>query len=391
MIYSYTIFNSYKELDASWDNFFDSYHSFHSNQLSVTEKSAIKNMLFYYVKIENEKKEPVMFAYFQQIKILSDNFNLSAGSVFVKKGLSLLIDVLKPKLLVAGNLFRHDTPIFYTINKNLTAENEITIYEKCIDFLIHHSKSKGVFIKDLEEKYSTEFKKNEGYQELKNDIAMFLPLENEWHSFEDYSNELKHKYKQRAKKVRKSFADILIKPLQLDEIKNYEQEIFRLYHLVVEKQVVSMGELSPTYIYELKKSLQENYLVMGFFEGENLIAFSSAIIHDGVHDMNYIGFEYELNQKYQLYFNILFNCVECAISHKMQTLFLGRTALEAKAIIGCKPKQLFTFYKLKNSVLHFITKKLSALFNNKIGETWENRHPFNTTYYEKKNKTNIDL
>ncbi|MBP6455125.1 MAG: hypothetical protein KA275_00240 [Chitinophagaceae bacterium] len=389
MTYSYTIFNSYKELDASWDNFFEPHHNFHSSQISVTEKSAIKNMLFFYVQIKNENNEIVMLAYFQQIKILSDNFNLSEGSVLIKKGLSALIDFLKPKLLVAGNLFRHDTPIFYTTNKNFTPENEIAIYENCVDFLIHHSKSKGVFIKDLEEKYSTEIKKNDGYQELKNDIAMYLPLEKEWQNFEDYSNELKHKYKQRAKKVRKSFADVIIKPLQLEDLKKYEKDIFRLYHLVVEKQVVSMGELSPTYIYELKKSLQEKYLVMGFFEGERLIAFSSAIIHEGVHDMNYIGFEYELNQKYQLYFNILFHCIECAISHKMQILFLGRTALEAKAIIGCKPKQLYTFYKLKNSVLHFITKKLSAMFNNKIGETWENRHPFNTSYYEKIEQKNI--
>ncbi len=383
MNYSYTIFNSYQELDASWNKFFEPHHSFHSNQLGVTEKSAIKNMLFYYVQIKNENDEIVMLAYFQQIKILSENFNLSEGGVLIKKGLSVLIDFLKPKLLVAGNLFRHDTPIFFSINKNLSAENEIEIYENCIDFLIKESKSHGVFIKDLDEKYSTELKKNDSYQELKNDIAMYLPLEKEWQHFDDYANELKHKYKQRAKKVRKSFTGILSKPLDLDEIKKHEQDIFRLYHLVVEKQVVSMGELSPTYIYELKKSLQENYLVMGFFENEKLIAFSSAIIHDGVHDMNYIGFEYELNQKYQLYFNILFHCVECAISSKMQTLFLGRTALEAKAIIGCKPKQLFTFYKLKNSVLHFITKKLSIMFNNKIGEAWENRHPFNTSYYEK--------
>ena len=92
-------------------------------------------------------------------------------------------------------------------------------------------------------------------------------------------------------------------------------------------------------------------------------------------DMFYIGFDYARNSELQLYFNILFFSIEQAIQFRKPQLILGRTALEAKARVGCLPIYLNTFLHIPNSLLSRIVGGLQ----NKLGESgseWEQRHPF---------------
>jgi hypothetical protein len=91
--------------------------------------------------------------------------------------------------------------------------------------------------------------------------------------------------------------------------------------------------------------------------------------------MFYIGFDYSKNEELQLYFNILFFTVEQAISLRKKKLVLGRTALEAKARLGCRPKYLSTYLYIRNPAIRQVINRLQQNINSMEGE-WENRHPF---------------
>jgi hypothetical protein len=155
----------------------------------------------------------------------------------------------------------------------------------------------------------------------------------------------------------------------------------QLYLQVTKKQLVSMGIINHSFFEELKKSLQDDYNVCGYFHGEKLVAFSSAILHDGEYDMNYIGFDYAYNQSHNLYFNILFHCLENAMSTGCHKLILGRTAPEAKAIMGCSPDYRFSFYKLRNVIVNWFYQMVAAYFKEQQGNKWKDRHPFKSNYY----------
>jgi hypothetical protein len=142
-----------------------------------------------------------------------------------------------------------------------------------------------------------------------------------------------------------------------------------------------MGIINHSFFEELKKSLQDDYNVCGYFHGEKLVAFSSAILHDGEYDMNYIGFDYAYNQSHNLYFNILFHCLENAMSTGCHKLILGRTAPEAKAIMGCSPDYRFSFYKLRNVIVNWFYQMVAAYFKEQQGNKWKDRHPFKSNYY----------
>jgi hypothetical protein len=145
--------------------------------------------------------------------------------------------------------------------------------------------------------------------------------------------------------------------------------------------MVSMGILNPDFFVQLKRKMPAQYKVFGFFYEEKLVAFSSVIIHDHDYDMNYIGFDYAMNQQLNLYFNILFHCVEMAIANDCTKLTLGRTAIEAKAIMGCVPDYRYSFYKLRNVVVNWFYKMVAGYFSEKQGEKWKDRHPFKSGFY----------
>ena len=99
-------------------------------------------------------------------------------------------------------------------------------------------------------------------------------------------------------------------------------------------------------------------------------------MHEGAYDMNYIGFDYAYNQQLGLYFNMLFCCVQNAIAQGSHTLILGRTALEAKAILGCHPVPIKGYYKINNFIFRAITKQFTNRTATQQGQLWMNRHPF---------------
>lgn len=383
----FKVYHSLADLPPSWDETLDEDNALHSSKIGVTELANTPDIKNYYVEGYCPNNTLVFQAYAQQLQVHSGQFHL-VGNRFKKWFIRTSIDIVKPKLLVAGNLFRHDTQMLVFHKRALSRLDRSKILDNAIEFMMNHTKSQGVFIKDIPKPIAKYFLTKKDYQRMDSDIAMHLDIPASWKTFDDYQNELKRKYKNRAKKTRKDFEGVRTRALTLEEIIRYKKRMHELYKLVTSNQVVSMGELSEDYIEELKKSMGEKYQVTGFFVDdkgqEKMIAYSSAIIHDGVHDMNYIGFDYSCNQKYSLYFNMLFNCVECAIGNQCHKLLLGRTALEAKAIVGCEPDYLYSFYKLKSRFINKIVKVIAARFENTLGEGWENRHPFRAEYYEGK-------
>jgi hypothetical protein len=273
-----------------------------------------------------------------------------------------------------GNLFRHDGE--HAFIQTTTPKNTfIQLYAQCIEKLKQTVCAQSILIKD-----ALLFEKNyfqqQMYNSFNNDISMVLQIEPQWQTLKDYEKALKHKYAQRMRKIQRAFADISIQPLSLQDVDTYKHQMHALYLQVANKQSITLGTLNAQYFYEFKKALQENLKVFGMFYNNKLIAFSTAIVHHQKYDMNYIGFDYAYNADKFIYFNLLFHCIEQAIVNQCHKLILGRTALEAKAILGCKPEQLYNVFKINNVFLNWLAQKFTRASIQEQGDMWMQRHPF---------------
>ena len=378
MPYTFSVYRSVKELPMNWQDFLSENETV-CKSIDIVENAKVDNIKNYYV-VTKENEKAVYLSYYQLLQVTPKHFNIS-DKKFQQFSLSCALQIVKPTLLVVGNLFRHDVLFFQVINKTFTTEKIAEIYQATVEFMVSETNASGIFLKDVEKNIAPFILQDTTYSPMSDDVSMEMNIHADWHSMTDYEKALKHKYAQRYRKMIKPFEAVSIKEFSIDDIKKYQTEIINLYLQVTQKQMVSMGILNADFFIELKKALPENYKVCGYFYENKLIAFSSAIFHDGEYDMNYIGFDYAFNGKLNLYFNILFHCIEMAISHHATKLILGRTAIEAKAIAGCEPDYRFSFYKLRNSVVNWFFQKISKSFKEQQGDAWKNRHPFKAEYY----------
>ena len=204
---------------------------------------------------------------------------------------------------------------------------------------------------------------------------MEMDVDNNWIDIHSYERALKHKYAQRFRKIRRPWEGLTIKEFTATDVETNKQKIFELYQQVSNHQQVRIGLLNVDFMPVLKKAHEDRLIVWGIYENEKLIGFFSAWLKAGAFDMFYIGFEYEKNRSLNLYFNILFFSIEQAILFKKQKLILGRTALDAKARLGCTPNYLSTFLYIRNSLVRNRVLQTQKNTSEKEG-AWESRHPF---------------
>lgn len=349
--------------------------------IDTVENSGVSDLENYYV-LTIRDGVLVCVSYYQLLHVKPCHFNLG-DKRFQQAALNLALRLVRPTLLVAGNLFRHDV-VFQQFEPAIRDDAErAELFMETTRYMTEYTRASGIFLKDIPEEIARFVNEDPSFIAMGEDVSMEMDIPAHWQSFEDYEKTLKHKYLQRCRKMQKSFGDIQVRKLSEAEIVEYAGELEALYLQVARKQMVSMGLLNARFFPALKRALKDHYHVYGYFYEGKLVAFASAITHHGEYDMNYIGFDYRYNQSHNLYFNILFHCLECAMANGSHKLILGRTALEAKAIVGCRPDYRFSYYRLRHVVVNAFFRMVSGYFRQHQGEKWKDRHPFKSTVYRK--------
>jgi predicted N-acyltransferase len=348
-------------------------HFLQPEQLAVNEAAAFPDISFLYALVFIQGK-PVAAAYFQVLSLKSKHVSPTAYGALPRTIWRVFSGITHPKLVVAGHLFRHDMRSFYALPA-LEGFDAFRCYKAAIDAALGKSCAAAVLVKDMPEMLVTYFQHfAPQYLMLRNDISMEMDIPAAWHSFDDYEKALKHKYAQRLRKVRQGLEGLEIKELGDEAIIAQKEKIHELYLQVCLHQPVTMGFLSPDFIVQLRKFYNGQLKVWALYENGEMIAFLSGWAKETVFDMFYIGFDYRRNADRNLYFNILFLSLQQAIMLKKSKLILGRTALDAKARLGCRPRYLHTFLYIRNAVLRNYVLRRQQSISAEEG-SWENKHP----------------
>lgn len=366
-------FSNVAELPDEWDVFLPEGHFLRSSNLSQTENACLPDIEFVYVLVK-EKARIVFATQFQVLTIRRKHLNEERMSFLQRTAWRGFTAMFRPKLLVAGHLFRHDILSCYRL-QGISPFDAYRYYKAAIDTALKTSCASAVLVKDMAPDMIPYFQNHSPeYMMLRNDILMEMDINPGWNNIDDYKKSLKHKYAQRMRGIRKKFADLEIKELSAKDVNDNADILYDLYRQVCDRQPVRIGYLCRNYI-PLLKQYNNNLKVWGIYEGDKMVAFFSAWVKAQDFDMFYIGFDYERNKELQLYFNILFFSIEQAIAYKKQKLVLGRTALDAKARLGCKPKYLSTFLYINNRYMRSYVLNTTKRNTEQEGD-WQQRHPF---------------
>ena len=327
--------NTHKTIELSYD------------YLSAMEQS-LPGAGFRYV-VFHKNSIPILFCYFQTFTLTSKNFNLNNNKPFIKGIVHFFLDLKKIKALIAGNALRNETPC-YCYDSSVINGNEATeLIASAAEKIAADEKITAVLLKDIPaSSHTVKWLSAHGYTAPMADRLMTLDINKEWASLPSYVSALSRKYKTRANKILALRDGLSIEALNEKTVTANQRQMNRLYKNVVENQPFALTSVGEDHFAKLKALYKDDFEIFGFFADKKLIAFYSAFVTPAAYEIYYVGFDYQLNDQYQLYFNILFSGLERAISLGKGQLKLGRTSFDSKASLGAKPVEISYFIKTMN-------------------------------------------
>lgn len=301
-----------------------------------------------YVVVYRENA-PVLFAWFQVFTLTSKNFNFKSDKGFVKGVLRFFLDLKKAKVIIAGNALRNETSCCCYDTTALGDDAATEIIASVGEQVADEEHATALVLKDMPvTPGSLKMLADMGYSAPYADNVMNMALAPEWTSLADYVAALSRKYKTRANKILALREGLVLVQLTEEQLKHYLPRINQLFQSVSNSQAFSLPIPGNGHFTDLKQLYGDAFEVYGFFEEGELVAFYTAFVTEAAYELYYAGFNYELNNDHQLYFNILFAGLERAIALGKQQLKLGRTSFDAKASLGAKPGALSYYAKTAN-------------------------------------------
>jgi predicted N-acyltransferase len=369
------VYKRFADALPEWKQILPEGHHLIKNDLLAIENSSPPDITIYYVSLYADSVLTGVM-YLQHLEFSKKHFSKDLIKSPLLKFFSPFLSLLKAPILVCGNLFRVNFQSFYFKEKNdrKLVFDYLKVFKKQMRKQISFS---GILVKDCKREFEQNSYDCFKFAPFHQDLTMEMMVHDQWNNFEDYVNALSKKYRQRAVKIRKSIAGVEKKLLTFDEIIYYQKDIEHLYFNVVNKQPMALGLLGSEYFIQMKQQLKDEFELMAFIKDGQLLAFSGHIYYPEkkAMELHYIGFDYEQNHAYNLYFNIIFAGIETAINKRYRTLEMGRTAREAKASAGAKAVENFNYIWVKAGLPRLAVNYFSEKFSNQMGEEWQNRNP----------------
>lgn len=311
--------------------------------------------------------------YFQFIPFKSQYFDSPFKNYLLTRKIeSLLVDG-RLSLLVCGNLIAIDVPGYHfeTIELNIS---RVDVLKSVLQKVQRMHRPSITTIKDLDNDLLVQLTEN-GFVDYGTDLTMALHINAEWKSFDDYTKALKHKYAQRARRLQRDAKEVARRNISIDDFKQHRAAFQKLFLNVTKRQSIRIL-IPPMQYFEDLLLHDPRFSIVGYFLNHQPALFATYFNHGETTEIHYVGIDYVANDRYHLYFNMMFDSIALAIQNGSSTLELGRTARQAKVILGGEPVYFKSALRFHNPVARWVYKTLRQRFSKKAGADWEPRHPF---------------
>ncbi|MBL7755332.1 MAG: hypothetical protein JNM44_12725, partial [Chitinophagaceae bacterium] len=270
MVLTYDVFDTVDQLPTYWNDLLPSDSGLRSEQLAIFEKAGLNNLSYRYV-VTRVNAQIALLSYYQLLSVTPEHFNCR-DKPFQHYSLNTALRIVRPSLLVVGNLFRHDTEFQCCIPGRVAAEEEAAIFQQTFEYILNETKATGIFLKDVYAPWAAHIQKDPTYKQMEDDVSMVFRIPSEWTGLPDYEKQLKHKYLQRYRKIRNQLGTIQIREISEENLPQYVERIYALYAQVSDNQLVSMGKLNAPSFLAMKNTLKERYRIQGWFLEDTLVA-----------------------------------------------------------------------------------------------------------------------
>lgn len=343
--------------------------------LRVLETHGPSNLQMRYA-LATHDGQPVAIMVFQRVAVQGERLRKPHGKSLLDKPLQKL----QEHMLVCGNLLvwgARSLAFAPGVDEALLwhGVGEALYRLRRADKLL--GESNVVMVKDFAANSTTtqEALRLLGYRTIETEPDMVLTLQPSWKTFDDYLSSLTSSYRSAAKKLLKdcTAAGVHLRMVDATELQARQDNLHALYEQVHQAQGMRLATLHPGYLAALAQALGTRMVCRVAERDGQWLGFITSI-HDGDTTVGYyVGYDREANAQAPIYLTLLQSTVEDAIAFGTSRLSLGRTALEPKAKMGCKPEPLACAVRHRVSALNWI---VSAITRTASHDEAPERSPF---------------
>ena len=380
----FKIYNAVNELPDNWNGLVAHDIFLQTNYFKALEKASPKNISWFYLGVFNDTKL-VGVAVIQRVELyLEDIFRNYKDSISKQKFKHFVSKLLKGNMLVVGNLMHTGQHGIY-FDSNVMDQTVFlkTVY-KAFEYLKHqikgnHNKRIRIimlkdFFTDDEIHEECHFFESHKFHKITVQPNMILEIQSHWKNFDSYLLDLNKKYKQRYKVARKKASSLLKKELSLEEIESNCDRLYDLYKKVSDNAKINTFIIPNNHFCELKRHLESNFKVFGYYLDEKLVGFYTLILNNDKLETYFLGYDETHQYTHQMYLNMLYDMLDFGITQNFSSIVFARTAMEIKSSIGAIPQAMNVYLKHTNSLMNASLKDIFKLMDPK--QQWEERHPF---------------
>ena len=140
-------------------------------------------------------------------------------------------------------------------------------------------------------------------------------------------------------------------------------EVHRLYLNVLRKAATGFEELSEEFFRAMGACEDARLVTARIKATGELIGIELLLLGENRRAKTfYTGINYDYNEKYHLYFNLIYPGIALACEGGYQRLSTGQTSYKFKSRLGVEAFQLYVFLKHRNSIINAVLHRFHPIF-----------------------------
>ena len=358
-----------KEVDpAVWDSVLEGEskplmrsHAFHS----AVEESITADSEYWYVLFMNDNK-PVAHASIFSIYSYMDDGISGKPKEIIYKTRKVFPAFLRLKMVMCG------TPVANCSNTITIADDScrtdvLAELDRIVADIAKKVKAHIIIYRDFNEEESDKlaYLRVLGYNKVNALPATLLDIN--YGSFEDFicsfkansnnNNSNENMYKN-IRKYTNRFKKENIEVEICSDFSKHADRMYELYTNVLDRAVSKLEKLTPEFFINSNERLPGSVKAILFWKDGAIVAFSLVVQCNKLLTALYLGIDYEWNEKYRLYFNILYQSINYGIESKCSLIELGPTCYYPKLRLGAKLGRVYMYTKSRNKIARRLRKPL---------------------------------
>lgn len=232
---------------------------------------------------------------------------------------------------------------------------------QAIDYHAEKCRARMVVFKDFleDDAKRLDYLKSKGFTKIDSFPAVSVGLN--FGSFEEYLQSLgSATRKNLRKKLKTAFAQGGIEVRLAQDVSPCIQEITRLYENAYQAGSTKFEKLTAEFFLQVNKQLPSQARFFLYYLQGKLAAFNLCLVHKNILIDKFIGFDYAVSKRYNLYFVSWAHNIKWCLEHSISAYYPGQTDYEPKIRLGGRFIPLYVYLKHRQAASNFMLKLLAA-------------------------------